>query len=143
MNKFIAEKGFKTIKFLHNNFYNVNNYAICGTRGWAVPSGCSGQYDDEKIYQRELQRLELSLKSAVSQGAKHIICGIHFPPFRENKGQQDFIDIFQKYNVEICIYGHIHGNYDEMVKEGLIEGTNFKFVSCEKINFTPVLLAED
>ena len=33
MNRFLAEKNFATIKFMHNNAFAVEGIAICGTRG--------------------------------------------------------------------------------------------------------------
>ena len=34
MEKFCKEKGFDTIKFLHNNAYRIGDISIAGTRGW-------------------------------------------------------------------------------------------------------------
>ena len=57
-------KGFETLNFLHNNAFYVSDYDIivCGTRGWKCP-GCESGFDtnDLKIYNRELNRLKLSI----------------------------------------------------------------------------------
>ena len=78
LDKFVAENGFSSISFLHNNSYTVEKAAICGTRGWNMPGEAGFSDEDEKIYLRELQRLELSLKSAtVPEGGK-LIAATHF-----------------------------------------------------------------
>ena len=33
---YIAKKGYDTIDFLFNNAYEVEDYIICGTRGWYI-----------------------------------------------------------------------------------------------------------
>ena len=46
---------------VQNNYALFNgNIALCGTRGWTIPSVREGSEDDVKIYKRELIRLELS-----------------------------------------------------------------------------------
>ena len=40
-----------------------------------------------------------------------------------------------KYNVEYCIYGHIHGKVDEEIKRILDSDINFKLVSCDFLVF--------
>ena len=34
MNRIMNENGFDTISFLHNNCYEVEDIAVCGSRGW-------------------------------------------------------------------------------------------------------------
>jgi len=138
MEKFLEEKNINTIKFLHNNSYLFGDYIICGTRGWID----SNAEDDIKILKREILRLELSLKDGVTRfgNDKKIIVNMHYPPFLENVDfgnidEGDFIDLMNKYNVEYCIYGHIHGKVDEEIKRAPNGNINFKLVSCDFLNF--------
>jgi len=60
---------------------------------------------------RELNRLELSLKSALGlSDGKSIVVAMHYPPFNPAGEPAGFVEIMRKYNVKICIYGHLHGN---------------------------------
>ena len=59
MNRFFAESGFSTLRILHNNCYEYGGYALCGTRGWFYE-----ETGDQKVFKRELIRLEASLKAA-------------------------------------------------------------------------------
>ena len=138
MEKFLRENNISTIKFLHNNSYLFGDYIVCGTRGWID----SNLEDDIKILKREILRLELSLKDGVERfgNDKKIIVNMHYPPFLENVdfGKTDevnFIDLMNKYNVEYCIYGHIHGKVDEEIKRILESDINFKLVSCDFLDF--------
>jgi len=56
------------MKFIQNNHFSYDDYAICGTRGWICPGGEKFTVQDEKIYNRELIRLRLSLETAVKEG---------------------------------------------------------------------------
>ena len=59
MRRYIKNIGFTDIDFIYNNSYEFEDKIICGTRGWNF-SGI--QEEDEKIYNREKQRLKLSLE---------------------------------------------------------------------------------
>ena len=133
MEKFLFDNNINTIKFLHNNSYLFGDYIICGTRGWID----SNSEEDIKILKRELLRLELSLKDGIERFGedKKIIVNMHYPPFLENTDKVNFINLMNKYNVQYCIYGHIHGKFDEEIKRILDSDINFKLVSCDFLNF--------
>ena len=61
--KFCEENGFGNLNLLNNNCYEYEGTAICGTRGWFYEEERSGEHD-EKVFKRELLRLEASLKAA-------------------------------------------------------------------------------
>ncbi len=139
LDKFLGENGFDSISFMHNNSYNTQGAVICGTRGWEMPGETGFGAEDEKIYKRELQRLELSLKNA-GAAAGRIIVALHYPPFN-SKGQfSEFIDIMRKYEVQLCIYGHLHGEACREAKEGTYEGIEFRLVSADHLGFAPIQL---
>ena len=61
--KFCLENGFSDLNLLNNNCFFYDDWAICGTRGWFFEEERSGDHD-EKVFRRELIRLEASLKAA-------------------------------------------------------------------------------
>jgi len=61
--QFCENNGFSNQLILNNNHYEYDGWAICGTRGWFFEEERSGEHD-EKVFRRELLRLEASLKSA-------------------------------------------------------------------------------
>lgn len=140
LDQFIVENEFSTIAFMHNNSYNIEDTAICGTRGWSLPGEAGFSHEDMKIYQRELQRLEHSLKEAAIPDDGRIIAAMHFPAFNSKGVFSEFLDIMQKYNVQLCIYGHLHGEAHKRAVEGLVKGIEFRLVAADYIGFKPVRL---
>lgn len=134
VNKFLKDNNFNSIKVLNNNSFFCEGYNICGARGWGNTENQVA--DDYKIYLRELTRLELSLKSIDEENrSKDIIVMTHFPPFR-----YEVKEMFKMYNVKMCIYGHLHGDGHYMIKEGLIDGVEYKMVSGDYTKFKLIKL---
>lgn len=129
---------YENTKFLQNNFYVYEDYAICGTRGWVLPGSDKFGTKDEKIYARELIRLRLSLEVAKKAGYTKIIVMIHYPPIGEELLQTDFTKIFKEYSVEKVVYGHLHGPSNVKAVEGFIDGVEYIMTSCDFINFNPI-----
>lgn len=140
LDKFLKANNFKTISFLHNNSYNLNGTAICGTRGWTVPGSEGFSAEDRKIYEREIIRLELSLKSAKALENRSITTVLHFPPFGPKGQRTGFIDVMSSYGVKRCIYGHLHGENCRNAVEGFVNGIEFILVSADHLFFKPLRL---
>lgn len=125
----------KHFEFLQNGCIMVGDIAICGTRGWILPSAENFTSEDEKIYKREAIRLELSLQAAVKEETATIITAFHYPPLFAPTEQTAFTELLEKYNVQHCVYGHIHGENHVITFEGEREGINYKLVSCDTQDF--------
>lgn len=132
--KFCEENGFSNQFILNNNHYVYNNWAICGTRGWFFEEEKSGQHD-EKVFKRELIRLESSLKSA---GEMPKIVFLHYPPKYKGYECPEILDLLEKYDVRQCYYGHLHGPSHGLAVEGLWNGVDFRLVSADYLNFHPI-----
>ena len=65
---------------------------------------------------------------------------LHYPPFDNNKQPNVYAKILEEYNVEVCIYGHLHANGHKNAVEGNINGVEYFLTSCDFINFTPVII---
>jgi uncharacterized protein len=129
---------YKDMKFIQNNFFSYEDYAICGSRGWICPGGDKYTEEDEKIYRRELIRLRLSLDSAKKAGFEKYICMIHYPPTNEKFEESGFTEIFKEYGAEKVIYGHLHGNSLGRVINGLRHGVEYIMTSSDYLNFQPI-----
>lgn len=129
------------LNFLQNDAFVYEDYAICGTRGWLCPGEQGFNEDqDQKIYQRELIRLRLSLDEAKKTG-KRIIAMIHYPPFTVKQEATGFTELFQEYAVELVLYGHIHNQFDS-VFEGIRGGVEYRLVSSDYLKFNPLGIRE-
>jgi len=132
-NKFCEANGFENLNLLNNNCYEYEDWAICGTRGWFFEEERSGAHD-EKVFKRELCRLEASLKAA---GEKRKMVFLHYPPRYKGYECREILELLEKYEVRRCFYGHLHGGSHKLAMEGLWDGVEFRLVSADYLNFSP------
>lgn len=132
----------ENMHFIQNNFFTYNDYAICGTRGWTCPGGANFTSHDAKIYNREIIRLKLSLDAAVKAGYENIIVMMHYPPTNDKFQESDFIKIFNEYNVQKVIYGHLHGPSLKRLFEGVHGNVEYIVTSADYVGFNPVMILD-
>ncbi len=130
------------LHFLHNTFYAMGDTAICGTRGWNLPTMPNFGEHDQLIYNREVGRLERSLAGARAAGARHLIAALHYPPLYSPAEVSGFTELCKEYQVEICVYGHVHGDAAHFLNlfQGVRDGTRYLLVASDYVDFTPVRL---
>ena len=141
--RFFDEHGFDTLSLLYNNAYVVEDFIVCGTRGWFLEKGQQvtvGSVDYDKIVNRELQRLKLSLNAAkalqVANPEKEILVFLHFPPLWSDFICPEFLNMMIDFGVKRCYFGHIHGSYNApRVTE--YQGLNLHLISSDYLNFVP------
>ncbi|MBO7473953.1 MAG: metallophosphoesterase [Ruminococcus sp.] len=134
MEGFLSAEGCSSIRILHNNHYKYGNYGICGTRGWV---NMPGETQDEKILKREVQRLEMSVKSAVDAGLIPIVF-LHYPPIFATNFNYDILEILYRYKIKDCYYGHIHGrSAHELCVKNTYDDVNFHLISGDYLQFVP------
>ena len=132
------------IIFLQNDCYYLHheNIVICATRGWPYPGSDEYSEHDEKIYNRELQRLRLGLDAAkqLAPGAD-LIVALHYPPSDVSGKSTEITDLLEKYGAKICVYGHLHGSvaYGLGIK-GVHNNIDYKLVSLDYLGCTPKIL---
>jgi len=129
MNRFFDEKGFDTFQLLHNNCSFYGDIALCGTRGWFFEEKA-----DPKVFNRELIRLEASLKAA---GEHEKICFLHYPPRYQGYTCREIIELLERYQVKACYYGHLHGGSHRLAMEGIFGGLEYHLVAADYIDFKP------
>jgi predicted phosphohydrolase len=129
-----------TIRALQNDSIRFDGVSIAGSRGWSCPGTSGFTASDEKIYERELIRLELSLKSLPQSGLR--IAMLHYPPFDERQRDSGFTALLEKYGVQIVVYGHLHGKSGRDAFCGMRNGVRYELVACDYLDFAPKLIAE-
>ena len=135
---------YSNMDFLHANFFKAGDFAICGSRGWICPGAAEFTTHDEKIYKREVIRLQLSLEAAKKAGEKRIIGMLHYPPTNDRFHKSEFTKLFTEFKVERVIYGHLHGK-DNFIKgfNGEMNGVFYNLTSCDYINAKPICIWSD
>ena len=131
--KFCEANRFSDMEILNNNCFEYDDWAICGTRGWFFEEERSGAHD-EKVFKRELCRLEASLKAA---GEKQKLVFLHYPPKYKGYECREILELLEEYEVRRCFYGHLHGGSHRLALEGLWDGVEYRLVAADYLNFKP------
>lgn len=137
-----------SVKLIQNDSFVFENIVVAGTRGWLYP-GATGyvQKNDEKIYNREQLRLNLTLADAmrhIERGeAQSILLMMHFPPLGENGENTGYTDIIAQYPlVTDIVYGHLHAQATYHAFEGKLGDKNYWLCSADHLNFIPKFIMQ-
>ena len=139
MQEFWAEHGLDTLHLLHNNCAFYNDVALCGTRGWFFDEQMARDEAD-KVYRRELMRLERSLQAAGEAPIK--LAFLHYPPKYQGYVCQEIIDLLEQYRVSRCFYGHLHGPAHKLAIQGPAGGVDYRMISADYLDFRPEKILE-
>lgn len=151
-----------SIHFIHNTVFNWENVSVGGSRLWdnpafgfgevikiipnpisAVPGAPPGKDAEEwaakqeRIFQRELGRLEHSLKQ-MDPDAEHRIAMTHYPPVSLEMEESEASAILKRYDVDICVFGHLHNVTEGMELFGERDGIRYIFTAADHVHFRPV-----
>ena len=137
MERFFAEHGFSTLEILHNNCRLYGELALCGTRGWFYEED-RGEHS-AKIFNRELMRLEASLKAA---GEREKYCFLHYPPLYQGYRCQEILDLLEAYGVRRCFYGHLHGGSHRLAISGQVGSVEYRLIAADFLGFRPEKLLD-
>ena len=138
MKKFFADNGFTTLDILHNNCFFYGDYAICGTRGWFYEEDAAGTHTG-KMLAREALRLEASFQAAEG---RPILCFLHYPPIYQGYQCPELLTIIDRWRVERCYYGHLHGVTHKRAFEGKRSFTDYSLISADYLGFAPKKVLE-
>lgn len=137
IDNFLKDNNIDNINILYNNSYLIEDKIIVGTRGWNILD----REEDSKMIKRECGRLELSINDGIKKygNNKEIIAFLHYPPltkeYKYHPEKSEFVQIFNKYGIKRCYYGHLHGKAHNDAVEGEVNGINYKLISADYLNF--------
>lgn len=145
-----------SLSLIYRDSIHLQEVAIAGSRLWDSseyhfdeyvalahnPRASRSKKDlihDEKVFSRELSRLEASLKSMASS-AKVRIAMTHYPPIGANLKDSRVSRLFQKYGIQVCVFGHLHNVKRGVSLFGEKEGIRYLLTSCDFLDFQPLLI---
>ena len=149
MRKFFADSGFESLDLLYNNAYVVEDKIVCGTRCWFPEEERQitvGEVDFEKIVNREVGRLRLSLNAAVALQKGHfeesgetlpILVFLHFPPVWLGTELTPIVDVLLEYGISEVYFGHIHSSYN-YPQSFVHKNIKFTLTSSDFLSFYPL-----
>ncbi len=144
MYKMLEDNGIDSVRFMQNNAFEVENYIVCGTRGWFIDEKLQntvGEVDYQKIVDREVLRLKMCLNEAVllkGDTDRQILVFFHFPPVFKEFVCREIVDTLKEYNIKNCYYGHIHGTYN-IQRTIDFEGVSMTLIAADFLDFIPMI----
>lgn len=146
-----------SIHLVQNNSFRWGDVAIAGARLWDTAEFTYQQYIEfvdnprankltevshepremERIFSRELARLELSLKS-IPRDVSVRIAMTHYPPVGPNLIPSRASELLERYGISICVFGHVHNLKRGIPLFGSRNGIQYKMVACDYVDFQPI-----
>lgn len=151
-----------SIHLIQNNAFFWKGAAIGGSRLWDTPEYNFHEFiefrenprakpiDVEelaqedlslKIFDRELERLRLSLKALQPDAAVRIAM-THYPPIGAAMKPSRASQILEQHGIQICVFGHLHSIKAGYSLFGEHGGVRYILTSCDYIRFQPQLIWE-
>lgn len=147
-----------SMHLIQNNAFHWNNISIVGARLWDTPEYSFGPYIDyqpnektnvllvqekdmqeaERIFQRELGRLEMSLKCLDKKAGDVRIAMTHYPPIGADLKESSVSRLLEKYRISTCVFGHLHRVKRGIPIFGEKNGITYLLTACDYLDFNPL-----
>lgn len=150
-----ALETYNSLRYLDASYIIENDVCVVGGRGWMTPNNLAAKdmfdklpnnrefkeaYTDNdlKIYTREYNNLKKAFEQLKEskETYKTLILALHYPPCNRHGEDSLFTDLIKEYNVDICVYGHLHGFSIQFQVAGKIGNCEYHLVSADSVNFT-------
>lgn len=142
MERWCEANGWASLHFMRHDVTVREGVLIGNTRGWLLPEDKGFSEQDEKIYRRELIRLNLSLDAAarVRQPGQKLLMTLHYPPLGPAGQPTEVTEQLEAGGVNAVVYGHVHGLAAGRAFSGRLNAIDYFNVSCDALGFKPLLL---
>jgi predicted phosphohydrolase len=150
--------------FIQNNHVAIGPFVFFGSRLWdtqeysvfdliewdpkkgPIPGIKSGMdlQEQERIYDRELVRLKLSLDS-IPRDAPGMRIGLgHYPPLDHLLHPSRAHALYAQAGARHVLFGHLHSVKTEMRESafGTLDGVTYHLASCDFLDFRPKFICE-
>jgi predicted phosphohydrolase len=143
-----------SVHFIHNTAFHWNDIAIGGTRLWDTPEynfngyvhfkenprarpAAKEEEGGEAIFERELERLKMSLRQ-MNPSAKLKIGMVHYPPISADLQPSRTSAILEEFGVQICVFGHLHNLKKDKPLFGEARGIKYHLTAADYLDFRPI-----
>ena len=146
-----------SIHIIQNNAFTWKDVSVAGARMWDSPEYSFNEFIErvenprqnltnkekhdpaevEKVFVRDLGRLELSLKCLDSNARTKIVM-THYPPIGNDLKPSRISELLTKYGVNVCVFGHIHNLREGDCFFGETGGVKYILTAGDYLNFVPI-----
>lgn len=109
---------------------NFSPFILSNDQNKELTKNHSLDSENKKIYQRELGRLEVSLKSMPAIAKRRIVM-THYPPIGAHFEETQASRLFEKYNIDIVVFGHLHNIKPDLQLFGAHNGIAYHLTACD------------
>lgn len=132
---------------IQNDAIRIGSVIVAGTRGWACPGSHEFGEHDEKIYRRELDRLDLSLAHAreLRRPGDAVVVMLHYPPTNPQLQPSGFTERIEAFAPDALVFGHVHGSSERpwrRIEEVELDGVEVRFVAADALGFEPAVVLD-
>lgn len=143
-----------SIHSVQNSVLNIGEFSIVGVRLWdnyevkfdsiidykpnpkKNENAVLNEDEAERIFQKELIKLEAALKLLDQTKFKILLC--HYPPVNIDLADSRASKLIEQYNVDLCVFGHLHNVKKERAIFGRKNNTTYVLASCDYLDFKPI-----
>jgi predicted phosphohydrolase len=145
-----------SLHIIQNNAYVWEGFVIGGARLWDTQEYSFNSFvnftpnpkkklteevdntpESSKIFERELGRLEISLKEMNKHSGRKIVM-THYPPIGPDLAPSLTSAILERYGVEFCVFGHLHNVKPGSLLFGEKNGVTYLYTAGDYLNFNPL-----
>lgn len=133
-----------SIQLLQNNALALpDGTVVIGTRLWDPPDAPWADANAATVFARELERLKLSIQAGKKLGGcvvggARTIALVHYPPRYSDGRETAAVPLLQAAQVQVCVYGHLHGKDLRFGFQGTAGGIRYYLASVDAIDFRPI-----
>lgn len=149
-----------SIHLIQNNVFSWKNICVGGARLWDSTEYSFRDFihyvdnprentltkiedprEAEKIFERELGRLEMSLKQMPKDASIRIVM-THYPPIGADLKPSRVSALLEKYGVSFCVFGHLHNIKAHALPFGTKDQVRYIMTAGDYVDFKPVKLLD-
>lgn len=145
-----------SLHVIQNNAFQWNNVSIGGAKLFdsneyqfseiinyvenplaKKPKETTSPQEVEKIFERELLRLESSLRDLDPKADLRIVMS-HYPPIGADLAASRASTLMKKYKVDVCVFGHLHSVKKGNLVFGRSQDIDFYLTAADFLEFIPL-----
>lgn len=146
-----------SIHAIQNNAIEVGDFVFFGSRLWdtqeystlnfvswdprkgdiPTPLSQAELNEQESIYDREIERLQISIKCLEQYPSKIRIGLCHYPPYGQTFSKTRATKLFAEAGAKAVVYGHLHSLKTDIQIDHKDDGVDYHLTSCDFLKYIP------